>query len=48
MDLIRTTARSEETDLLRLQRLYARYGYDKFRMSKFEDYTLYLQNKDFL
>ena len=48
MDLIQATARNEETDLLRLQRLYARYGYDKFRMSKFEDYTLYLQNKDFL
>ena len=48
MDLQQNAARSEETDLLRLQRLYARYGYDKFRMSKFEDYTLYLQNKDFL
>lgn len=48
MDLIHTAARSEETDLLKLQRLYAQYGYDKFRMSKFEDYTLYLQNKDFL
>ena len=48
MDLLQTTTRNEETDLLRLQRLYARYGYDKFRMSKFEDYTLYLQNKDFL
>ena len=48
MDLQQTAPRSEETDLLKLQRLYARYGYDKFRMSKFEDYTLYLQNKDFL
>ncbi len=39
---------SEEADLLLLQQLYASYGYSKFRMSKFEDYTLYLQNKDFL
>ena len=48
MDLFQSLPRNEESDLLRLQKLYARYGYDKFRMSKFEDYTLYLQNKDFL
>ena len=41
-------SRSEESDLLYLQQLYSRYGYSKFRMSKFEDYSLYLQNKDFL
>ena len=48
MDLFQSLPRNEESDLLRLQKLYARFGYDKFRMSKFEDYTLYLQNKDFL
>lgn len=32
----------------RLNRLYEQYGYRKFRMSKFEDYDLYAQNKDFL
>ncbi|MBQ7547426.1 MAG: ATP phosphoribosyltransferase regulatory subunit [Clostridia bacterium] len=48
MDLFQSLPRDEESDLLRLQKLYARYGYDKFRMSKFEDYALYLQNKDFL
>ena len=48
MDLLQNTYRSEESDLSRLQKLYKKYGYNKFRMSKFEDYTLYLQNKDFL
>ena len=40
--------RTETSDILFLQQLYTQYGYSKFRMSKFEDYTLYLQNKDFL
>lgn len=31
-----------------LNQLYEEYGYRKFRMSKFEDYDLYAQNKDFL
>ncbi|MBQ7540690.1 MAG: ATP phosphoribosyltransferase regulatory subunit [Clostridia bacterium] len=48
MDLLQSLPRNEESDILRLQKLYARFGYDKFRMSKFEDYALYLQNKDFL
>lgn len=37
-----------EDHLLLLQQMFAGYGYEKFRMSKFEDYTLYLQNEDFL
>lgn len=48
MDYKRFSAHSVEDHLLLLQALYAGYGYDKFRMSKFEDYNLYLQNKDFL
>lgn len=32
----------------RLNQLYEQYGYRKFRMSKFEEYDLYAQNKDFL
>ena len=31
-----------------LRDLYSRYGYQPYRMSKFEDYDLYSQNKDFL
>ena len=31
-----------------LNRLYEKYGYKKFKMSKFEPYELYMENKDFL
>ncbi len=32
----------------RLKALFARYGYTQYRMRKFEEYDLYLQNKSFL
>ena len=32
----------------RLNRLYEQYGYRKFKMSRFENYDLYAQNRDFL
>ncbi len=35
-------------DDTRLKALYSRYGYLQFRMSKFEEYELYVRNKDFL
>ena len=31
-----------------LRALYARHGYDRYRMSKFEEYDLYSRNRDFL
>jgi len=31
-----------------LRELYSRYGYQPYRMSKFEEYDLYSRNKDFL
>lgn len=31
-----------------LRRLYTGYGYTQYKMSKFEEYDLYAQNKDFL
>ena len=31
-----------------LKELYGRYGYKQFRMSKFEEYELYIKNRDFL
>lgn len=40
--------KNEETAALRLRELYRRYGYSCFKMSKFEEYDLYSQNKDFL
>lgn len=33
---------------LRLQALYDRYGYSRYKMNKFEEYDLYARNKDFL
>ena len=38
----------EEQITERLRSLYRRYGYSPFKMSKFEEYDLYAQNKDFL
>jgi ATP phosphoribosyltransferase regulatory subunit len=38
----------EERTALTLCALYAEYGYQPYRMSKFEEYDLYVKNKDFL
>ena len=38
----------DERALLTLRSLYGRYGYLPFKMSKFEEYDLYVRNKDFL
>ncbi len=38
----------EEVIPLKLSSLYEQYGYSKFRMSKFESYDLYRDNKNFL
>ena len=40
--------KSEEKAIFSLRSLYSRYGYLPFKMSKFEEYELYLKNKDFL
>ena len=38
----------QEEIIYRLRRLYDRFGYSHYRMSKFEEYDLYARNKDFL
>ena len=38
----------EERVSFALRELYQRYGYAQFKMSKFEAYDLYMQNKEFL
>ena len=43
-----TVLRREEKAEIALRSLYARYGYLPYRMSKFEEYELYMKNKDFL
>ena len=39
---------SQERIGFMLRSLYAGYGYNRYRMSKFEEYDLYSRNKDFL
>ena len=48
MDLKQAELRPEEQVTLKLRGLYERYGYKKYKMSKFEEYSLYSENKDFL
>lgn len=40
--------RNEEKAIYALRSLYGKYGYKPFKMSKFEEYEYYIQNKDFL
>ena len=37
-----------DTTLYNLRMLYEQMGYKRFKMSKFEEYDLYVKNKDFL
>ena len=39
---------SEERAVFALRGLYQRYGYAPYKMSQFEEYDLYVRNKDFL
>ena len=38
----------DEKAVFVLRELYSKYGYRQFKMSKFEEYDLYVRNKDFL
>lgn len=40
--------RQEEKITLTLRALYEQYGFRKYRMGKFEEYELYMENKNFL
>lgn len=40
--------KNEERAAIALRSLYGKYGYLPFKMSKFEEYELYIRNKDFL
>ena len=39
---------NSEKAIFTLRGLYERYGYSQYKMSKFEEYDLYVKNKDFL
>lgn len=40
--------KNEEKAVFALRSIYQKYGYTPFKMSKFEEYDLYVRNKDFL
>lgn len=40
--------KNEERAILTLRSLYRQYGYAPYKMSRFEEYDLYVRNKDFL
>ncbi len=42
------TPRGAEQAVFALRGLYRQYGYTQYKMSKFEEYDLYVRNKDFL
>lgn len=43
-----TILKNEERAIFALRSLYRRYGYAPYKMSRFEEYDLYVRNKDFL
>ena len=40
--------KAEEKVIFSLRALYSGYGYSRYKMNKFEEYDLYVRNKDFL
>lgn len=44
----RSILKNDERAVFALRSLYRKYGYVPFKMSKFEEYELYVRNKDFL
>ncbi len=48
MTLNKDIIRNDEKAIFKLRSLYRKYGYTQYKMSKFEEYDLYVRNKDFL
>ncbi len=48
MNINNSVLKNDEKIIFALRDLYNRYGYSRFKMSKFEEYDLYVRNKDFL
>ncbi|MCM1544141.1 MAG: ATP phosphoribosyltransferase regulatory subunit [Ruminococcus sp.] len=48
MDKFSSILKNEEKAVFALRSLYRKYGYLPYKMSKFEEYDLYVRNKDFL
>ena len=48
MKINESVLKSEEKAVLSLRSIYDSFGYTRYQMSKFEEYELYVRNKDFL
>lgn len=48
MNINTSVLTGEEKAVFALRSLYSSYGYSQYKMSKFEEYDLYVRNKDFL
>ena len=48
MQISSIVLKNEEKAVFELRELYSKYGYLQYKMSKFEEYDLYVSNKDFL
>ncbi len=48
METFDSVLKYEEKAVFGLRALYRRFGYTQYKMSKFEEYELYVRNKDFL
>ncbi len=48
MNISESTLKYDEKVIFTLRSIYEKYGYSRFKMSKFEEYDLYVKNKDFL
>ena len=48
MEFLDDIFRKDEQVIMRLRTLYKQYGYSLYRMSRFEEYSLYAENKTFL
>ena len=48
MNIDSSVLKNDEKAIFKLRELYRKYGYTQFKMSKFEEYDLYVKNKNFL
>ncbi|MBR6676580.1 MAG: ATP phosphoribosyltransferase regulatory subunit [Clostridia bacterium] len=48
MNINDSVLKYDEKTIFALRELYSKYGYSQYKMSKFEEYDLYVRNKDFL
>ncbi len=48
MSISQSVLKNDELAIFRLRELYSRYGYARYKVSKFEEYDLYAYNKNFL